>query len=167
MMMMMMMISQNPLGKKSWFYSLGMHCLTNALCESIRYQAKSEQKCPTSHGEAALCTPHARSIYLTWLVTESYTLQTTEGRAKVYVSSSVSQVWKVFWVAPAPHPHPHPQDGRTCFTPSRSRDWRHKSYSERAKKCAEAKTLTEHWLQLLLSISKLWIGRQEARQVEA
>ncbi len=36
--MMMMMISQSPLEKMLWFYSL-----KTALCESIRYQAKSEQ----------------------------------------------------------------------------------------------------------------------------
>ncbi len=41
----------------------GLHCLRTALCESIRYQAKSEQNVrqdlipSVHHGEAALCTP--------------------------------------------------------------------------------------------------------------
>ncbi len=40
-----------------------LHCLRTALCESIRYQAKSEQSLQQDliprvrHGEAALCTP--------------------------------------------------------------------------------------------------------------
>ncbi len=43
--------------------SENMHCLRVALCESIRYQAKSEQNVQEDliprvrHGEAALCTP--------------------------------------------------------------------------------------------------------------
>ncbi len=43
-----------------------MHCLRTALCESIRYQAKSEQNVRQDliprvrHGEAALCTPAVR-----------------------------------------------------------------------------------------------------------
>ncbi len=56
---MMMMISQSPQIKKMlWFYSL-----RTALCESIRYQAKSEQNVRQDliprmrHEEAALCTP--------------------------------------------------------------------------------------------------------------
>ncbi len=40
---MMIMISQSPLEKQMlWFYSLRT-ALRTALCESIRYQAKSEQ----------------------------------------------------------------------------------------------------------------------------
>ncbi len=55
---MMMMISQikSPLEKMLWFYSL-----RTALCESIRYQAKSEQKVRKDliprvrHGEKLHC----------------------------------------------------------------------------------------------------------------
>ncbi len=58
---MMMMISQSQLEKK-WCCSLRT-ALRTALCESIRYQAKSEQNVRQDliprvrHGEAALCTP--------------------------------------------------------------------------------------------------------------
>ena len=58
--------------------------------------------------------------------------------------------------------------GRTCFAPSRSRRLTsEKRFWASPKKCAEAKTFTEHWLRLLLSFSKLWIGRRETSQVEA
>ena len=58
--------------------------------------------------------------------------------------------------------------GQTCFAPPRSRRlMSEKRFWAFKKKCAEAKTFTEHWLQLLLSFSKLWICRQETSQVEA
>ncbi len=59
---MMMMISQSPLEKKCYGSTVWeLHCLSTALCESIRYQAKSEQNVRQDliprvrHGEAALC----------------------------------------------------------------------------------------------------------------
>ena len=59
---MMTMISQSPLEKNgSTVWEL--HCLRTALCESIPYQAKSEQNVRQDliprvrHGEAALYTP--------------------------------------------------------------------------------------------------------------
>ncbi len=51
-------ITESTRKKLLWFYSL-----RTALCESIRYQAKSEQNVRQDsiprvrHGEAALCTP--------------------------------------------------------------------------------------------------------------
>ncbi len=41
---MTMMISQSPLEKKCYASTVWeLHCLKTAMCESIRYQAKSEQ----------------------------------------------------------------------------------------------------------------------------
>ena len=46
-------------------------------------------------------------------------------------------------------------------------DWRQKSYSERPKKCVEAKTCTERdFLRLLTSFSKLWVGKQGTSKIE-
>ncbi len=61
-MMMRMMISQSP-PEKNGSTVWEQHCLRTALCESIRYQAKSEQNVRQDliprvrHGEAALWTP--------------------------------------------------------------------------------------------------------------
>ncbi len=59
-----MMISQSNRKKKCYIFTVWeLHCLRTALCESIRYQAKSEQNVQQDmiprvrHGEAALCTP--------------------------------------------------------------------------------------------------------------
>ena len=52
--------TRNKNGSTAW----ELHCLRTALCESIRYQAKSEQNFRQNliprmhHGEAALCTPN-------------------------------------------------------------------------------------------------------------
>ncbi len=49
-----------------------LHCLRTALCESIHYQAKSEQNVrqdlipKVRHGEAALCTPWAVWNLFVW-----------------------------------------------------------------------------------------------------
>ncbi len=59
----MTMISQSPLEKCYGSTVWELHCLRTALCESIRYQAKSEHNIRQDliprvrHGEAALCSP--------------------------------------------------------------------------------------------------------------
>ncbi len=59
----MMMISQSTRKKCYGSTIWELHCLRTALCESIRYQDKSEQNVRQDliprvrHGEAALCTP--------------------------------------------------------------------------------------------------------------
>ncbi len=66
----MMMILQSPL-EKSVMVPQSQNCTVygTALCESIRYQAKSEQNVRQDliprvrHGEAALCTPLERKIW--------------------------------------------------------------------------------------------------------
>ncbi len=56
-------ITESTRKKMLWFYSLRT-ALRTALCESIRYQAKSEQNVRQDlipwvrHGEAALCSPN-------------------------------------------------------------------------------------------------------------